>query len=250
MFCKIIGLLRIRGCSIFGARAVRRHGIRSCVFVATMVWRRNGARAVLRSKVQMVPGTVQGELVRRVLWSWTSIESASAWRRLATLAVLAAALLLPSLSASAQTCTTCTLYASTELNLRQDPSIGSPVLRFVPAGAPVHRTAGAEVNDYAPVTYDGVPGWVVALGLVASPDEVEPVTEPAPPATDANTRVTLSPLLLRGGPSAEAESILVMPEGATVTLTREGAENGYVTVDYDGQTGWAYADLLAEPGAR
>jgi hypothetical protein len=38
-----------------------------------------------------------------------------------------------------------------------------------------------------------------------------------------------------------------MPEGSLVTLTREGWENGYVTVDYGGAQGWAYADLLAEP---
>ncbi|MCC7023918.1 MAG: SH3 domain-containing protein [Thermomicrobiales bacterium] len=166
--------------------------------------------------------------------------------RIASLIVLLAALLLPPLGASAQTCTSCTLYAITELNLRQDPSIDAPVLRFVPAGSPVYRSAGAEVNGYAPVTYDDVPGWVVALGLVASPDEIEPV---APPAPDGDARVTLSPLLLRSGPSPDAEPILVMPEGATVTLTGEGAQDGYVTVDYDGQPGWAYADLLGEPGA-
>jgi SH3-like domain-containing protein len=38
-----------------------------------------------------------------------------------------------------------------------------------------------------------------------------------------------------------------VPAGAAVTLTREGAENGNVTVDYDGTLGWAYADLLGEP---
>jgi hypothetical protein len=42
----------------------------------------------------------------------------------------------------------------------------------------------------------------------------------------------------------EAEPILVIPHGGVVTLTREGAENGYVTVDYGGVRGWAYADLL------
>ncbi len=83
-------------------------------------------------------------------------------------------------------------------------------------------------------------------GNPASPDEIEPV---APPAPDGDARVTLSPLLLRSGPSPDAEPILVMPEGATVTLTGEGAQDGYVTVDYDGQPGWAYADLLGEPGA-
>ena len=157
---------------------------------------------------------------------------------------------------SAQTCTNCTLYARTELNLRQGPSLDAAVLRFIPAGAPVHRTTAAESNGYAPVTYDGVSGWVVALGLVATPEEIDAAaapatTAPAPsapapaPVASSETRVTLSPLMLRSGPAVDDEPILVIPEGARLTLTREGAESGYVTVDYDGVTGWVYADLIA-----
>jgi uncharacterized protein YraI len=155
---------------------------------------------------------------------------------------------------SAQTCTNCTLYARTELNLRQGPSLDAAVLRFIPAGAPVHRTTGAESNGYAPVTYDGVSGWAVALGLVATPEEIDAVAAPSAPAPSApapaassETRVTLSPLMLRSGPAVDDEPILVIPEGARLTLTREGAENGYVTADYDGVTGWVYADLIARP---
>jgi uncharacterized protein YgiM (DUF1202 family) len=164
-------------------------------------------------------------------------------------------------SAQSQSCTNCTLYARTELNLRQGPSLDAAVLRFIPAGAPVHRTTGAESNGYAPVAYDGVSGWAVALGLVATPEEIDPVaapattapapapatTAPAPaaPVTTSETRVALSPLLLRSGPTVDDEPILVIPEGARLTLTREGAENGYVTADYDGATGWVYADLIA-----
>jgi uncharacterized protein YgiM (DUF1202 family) len=164
-------------------------------------------------------------------------------------------------SAQSQSCTNCTLYARTELNLRQGPSLDAAVLRFIPAGAPVHRTTGAESNGYAPVTYDGVSGWAVALGLVATPEEIDPVaapattapapapatTAPAPaaPVTTSETRVALSPLLLRSGPTVDDEPILVIPEGARLTLTREGAENGYVTADYDGASGWVYADLIA-----
>lgn len=62
-----------------------------------------------------------------------------------------------------------------------------------------------------------------------------------------DTRVTLSPLMLRATPDAEAESIAGMPEGSLVTLTYEGSENGYIMVDYGGALGWAYADLLAAP---
>jgi uncharacterized protein YraI len=156
---------------------------------------------------------------------------------------------------SAQTCTNCTLYARTELNLRQGPSLDAAVVRFIPAGAPVHRTTGAESNGYAPVTYDGVSGWAVALGFVATPEEIDAVaapatTAPAPalapaPAASSEVRVTLSPLMLRSGPAVDDEPILIIPEGARLTLTREGAENGYVTANYDGVTGWVYADLIA-----
>jgi uncharacterized protein YraI len=159
------------------------------------------------------------------------------------------------LTGSAQTCTNCTLYARTELNLRQGPSLDAAVVRFIPAGAPVHRTTGAESNGYAPVTYDGVSGWAVALGFVATPEEIDAVaapatTAPAPalapaPAASSEVRVTLSPLMLRSGPAVDDEPILIIPEGARLTLTREGAENGYVTANYDGVTGWVYADMIA-----
>ena len=159
-------------------------------------------------------------------------------------------------SAQSQSCTNCTLYAITELNLRQQPSLDAAVLRFIPMGAPVHRTSGAVTNGYAPVTYDGVSGWAVALGLVATPEEVTaaavptttapaPAPAPAAPAATSEIRVTLAPLMLRSGPTVDAEPVLVIPEGALLTLTREGAEDGYVTVNYDGATGWVYADLIA-----
>src|SRR5215217_7915949 len=157
-------------------------------------------------------------------------------------------------SAQSQSCTNCTLYAITELNLRQQPSLDAAVLRFIPKGAAVHRGTGAVTNGYAPVTYDGVSGWAVALGLVATPEEAAAAVVPttpasaparAAPAATGEIRVTLTPLMLRSGPGVDAEPVLVIPEGARLTLTRAGAEGGYVTVDYDGATGWVYADLIA-----
>ena len=164
-------------------------------------------------------------------------------------------------SAQTQSCTNCTLYAITELNLRQEPSLDAAVLRFIPALAPVHRGTGAVTNGYAPVTYEGVSGWAVALGLVATREEAAAATVPATtaatttaptttapapaPAASSESRVTLTPLMLRSGPGVDAEPILVIPEGGRLTLTREGAADGYVTVDYDGATGWVYADLIA-----
>ena len=150
---------------------------------------------------------------------------------------------------SAQSCTNCTLYARTELNLREGPSLDSPVLRFIPVGAAVQRAAGAGSNGFAPVTYEGVSGWTVALGLVTTPEAIDATAAPSAPAEPApatsEIRVTLAPLMLRSGPGEDAEPILVIPEGGRLTLTRVGAENGYVTADYEGATGWVYADLIA-----
>ena len=151
-------------------------------------------------------------------------------------------------------CIDCVLYAYTDLNLRKGPAIDTVVLARVPKGAAVRRTAGAEINGYAPVTYAGIPGWVVALGLVTSPAAVEPDAAPAPvttptpapppPAAATNQRVTLSTLNLRAGPSPDAAVIATLPAGSVVTLTGAGAEGGYVTVDANGNSGWVYADLI------
>jgi uncharacterized protein YgiM (DUF1202 family) len=193
-----------------------------------------------------------------------SVRSNYRWRTvLQALAAFTVMLFLVTLnpaigSAQTQSCTNCTLYAITELNLRQEPSLTAPVLRFIPAQAPVHRGTGAVTNGYAPVTYEGVSGWAVALGLVATREEAAAATvptttaptttAPAPtpaPAASSEIRVTLTPLMLRSGPGVDAEQVLVIPEGGRLTLTREGAADGYVTVDYDGTTGWVYADLIA-----
>jgi uncharacterized protein YgiM (DUF1202 family) len=191
-----------------------------------------------------------------------SLRSIYRWRKvLQALAAFTMMLFLVTLnpaigSAQTQSCTNCTLYAITELNLRQQPSLDGEVLRFIPAQAAVHRESGAVTNGYAPVTYGGVSGWAVALGLVATPEESATATVPttttptttAPvpaPVASSEVRVALSPLMLRSGPGVDAEPVQVIPEGGRLTLTREGAQDGYVTVDYDGETGWVYADLIA-----
>jgi uncharacterized protein YraI len=171
-------------------------------------------------------------------------------RRIAVLAALLVSLALTPTTGVAQECTDCVISAATELNLRQDPSLEAPILHIVPEGTSLQQTAGDETNGYVPVSFDGVSGWVIADGLVPSPEAAAvgaAIVAPTVPTTTAEARVTLAPLLLRGGPSLEAEPILEMPEGAVVTLTREGAENGYVTVDFEGIVGWAYADFLGEP---
>jgi uncharacterized protein YraI len=156
---------------------------------------------------------------------------------------------------SAQSCTNCVVVAGVPLNLLQEPRLEATVMRTIPQGSLLVRGAGAATNRLVPVTYGGVSGWVIADGIFPAPKSIAgyaATASTAPPApsttTSSNARVTLAPLMLRSAPAMEAEPILVMPLGEVVTLTWEGAENGFVTVDYGGVRGWAYADLLAEPG--
>jgi uncharacterized protein YgiM (DUF1202 family) len=173
---------------------------------------------------------------------------------------------LPAFGAAQEaTCTECTVYTTQELNLRQDPSQDSAVLRIIPAGTELSRAPEADVEGYTPVTYDNVPGWVVSVGLEtpskgvgaastapepATTEEAEPTSEEVEPASVDTERVTLDALTLRSGPAIDTDAILIMPEGSIVTLTGEGSENGYVIVDFEGETGWAYADYLSEVSAQ
>jgi uncharacterized protein YraI len=166
--------------------------------------------------------------------------------------VLFALVLTPGMSV-AQTTDEWTAYTASDLNLRKGPGGSDAIFAVIPVGTRVERVNGTITNDYAPVTYNGITGWVFNGGLVATPEEVELANASAAPTDNElelfgnNLRVTLEPLMLRSGPDVEAEPILGMPQGSEVTLTQEGYENGYVTVDYGGEQGWAYADLLGKP---
>jgi uncharacterized protein YraI len=170
------------------------------------------------------------------------------------LSALALSVIQNTPAARAQSCTNCVVAAGVPLDLLQEPRLEAKVLRTVPQGGLLMRGAGAETNRLIPVTYGGVSGWVIADGIFPAPETAEryattagATAAPTPSATTStNARVTLVPLMLRSTPAMEAEPILVIPQGGAVTLTWEGAENGFVTVDYGGVRGWAYADLLGE----
>jgi uncharacterized protein YraI len=189
-------------------------------------------------------------MMSRATW-----PSGSVLRVVVVLSALAFSVIQTPPAADAQSCTTCVVAAGVPLNLLQEPKLEAKVLRTIPQGSLLMRGAGPETNRFVPVAYGGMSGWVIADGVFPAPEAERytttsgPTAAPPPSATTTTTdaRVTLAPLMLRGAPSMEAEPITVMPLGEMVTLTWEGAENGYVTVDYGGVHGWAYADLLGEP---
>ena len=141
--------------------------------------------------------------------------------------------------------------ALVDLNLRAGPSTEDAVLLVIPAGGSLTLTQEGAENGLVTAVFDGTSGWVAAE-FIARPDQVEGLaaSEPVESGGSADVsdqaRFALADLNLRAGPSTDDAVLLVIPAGATVTLTGEGAENGFVTVEYQGTVGWAAAEFLGE----
>ncbi len=123
------------------------------------------------------------------------------------------------------------------LNLRSGASTGSSVLDTMPDGAVVSLT-GQSVSNFLSVNYQGTSGW-------ASADYLD-IGGPAAQA-GASATVVDGSLNLRSSGSTNAGVLLVLPDGALVTLTGD-AYGGFLEVTYSGTTGWAFAPYLEAAG--
>lgn len=140
-----------------------------------------------------------------------------------------------------------TARTTTSLNFRTGPSTADPIIAVIPAGTTVTLT-GESSNGFLSVSYNGRNGWAYAPFLATGGAAPTPEPGPAPePAPTGSARVTTA-LNLRAGPSTADRSLTVMPAGATVSLTGQSA-NGFLSVSYNGTSGWAYADFLDTSGA-
>lgn len=127
-----------------------------------------------------------------------------------------------------------TAVVTERLNLRNGPSIDEPVIDVLPAGARV-TLSGQSINDYLFVTWNDQNGWAHREWL-----EVVSV-----PSENPSTATTTERLNMRTGAGLSYSVILVIPQGATVTLTGQ-EENGFHSISYNGQDGWAFGAYLAD----
>ncbi|MDQ4045613.1 MAG: SH3 domain-containing protein, partial [Chloroflexota bacterium] len=134
-------------------------------------------------------------------------------------------------AASAQIVPGSTATVTEPLNLREGASLADPVIAVMPAGATV-TLSGQEIGDYVFVTWGREKGWAHRSWL-----------DIRPPATSTETAITTDRLNLRAGASLGDRVLTVIPEGATVALTGQSA-NGFKSVTYEGQAGWAFAAYL------
>lgn len=125
------------------------------------------------------------------------------------LALLIAALALPS---SAFAATTATIRE--ELNLRRGPGTGYAIITTMPAGARI-TLAGEASEGWYPVQYNDLKGWAYAAYIA--------VGEAAPSESGGHGTATVVTALLnlRSGPGLRYDVVTELPYGTTVDILGE-----------------------------
>lgn len=127
------------------------------------------------------------------------------------------------------------MTTTANLRLRSGASLTSSVLLVMPRGATV-LTTGVTQNGFSQLTYQGTTGWASTQYLSSGGGTVL-----------GNMWVIGGALNLRSGPSTSNSVLLVMPNGAQVSVTGS-PENGFTPVRYNGMDGWAYTQYLSSSG--
>ena len=132
------------------------------------------------------------------------------------------------------------------LNLRSGPGTNNPVILVMPSGASVMLT-GETNNGFSALTYNGRSGWAASQYLSGGGSAPPPTNGGSSPGPTGSATVNTNGLNLRSQASTSSGVMAVMPNGAGVTLTGQ-RQNGFVSVTYNGQSGWAYEQYLTVGG--
>ncbi|MCA9877130.1 MAG: SH3 domain-containing protein [Thermomicrobiales bacterium] len=129
-----------------------------------------------------------------------------------------------------------------DVNLRSGPGESFQVVTTLPPSTSMTITGG-EILGYLPVKVDGMFGWVGSDWLTRGEVALQQ-TAGAPAANSApGTATAVQPTELLTGPAEEAGALSAIPAVSVVELTGQ-AQDGYLEVSYNGQTGWADAAYL------
>ena len=118
------------------------------------------------------------------------------------------------------------------VNLRAEASWDAAILGVVPADSDV-AVEGPAIAGFVPVTVEGVFGWIFGMYLDTGATQ---------------TATTTEDLTLRVAPSMDADAILRLGPGETVTLTA-GSSGDFVSVAVGGNYGWVLAAYLSLDGS-
>ena len=141
------------------------------------------------------------------------------------------------------------------ITLRPEPSTGSGEICQIPFGAAVSYMETAE-NGFYKIIYNGRTGYGLAAYLDREPqskpaESGDPVQVESAPAVSAQTLYVVNcneSITLRTSPNTGAGEICQIPLGAAVSFLGE-AGNGFYTIQYNGQTGYALASYLSGAAA-
>jgi uncharacterized protein YraI len=131
------------------------------------------------------------------------------------------------------------------LNLRSGPGTNYGVILVMEPGAYVEIVQNVQ-NGYYRVYYNGTSGWAAAAYLDRSGGGGQVSGGGGGGGSGGSATVT-SALNLRAGAGTGYSVLTVMPSGATVSLNGDSS-NGFLSVTYQGMSGWAYADFLSSGG--
>ena len=140
----------------------------------------------------------------------------------------------PAPAPSAPSTGTGTLRTTSDLNLRASPGLDGVIILVMPSGASV-TDLGGQQNGFRQVRYGSTTGWASGTYLTGTGTSG---------GTTTGARTATDDLNLRAGPGTGEAVLLVIPAGASVTVT--GAAAGeWLPVRYAGVAGWAFAAYLA-----
>ncbi len=129
------------------------------------------------------------------------------------------------------------------LNLRSGPSYSAGIVTVMPGDSRVTVT-GASQNGFYPITFGGTSGWALGDYLDIDAGEDPGSDNGGNPSPSGSATVIDGELNLRASASTAAAVLLVMPDGATVSLNGQSS-NGFLSVTYQGTRGWASATYLS-----
>lgn len=156
------------------------------------------------------------------------------------ISMIGAALFTGTRSASAASAVT-----TSAVNLRAGNRLTAKIRLVVPGGATVDVISGNRRGFYKAV-YSGVTGYIYADFLdFSGGGGGGGGGNGSGPTGSAQTTSSVN---LRSGPSTADGIILVVPRGATVSLTGS-TSNGFSSVSYQGSNGWIYTQFLGTVGA-
>lgn len=130
-----------------------------------------------------------------------------------------------------------------EVNLRGGPSTADEVLTVIPEGS-MAVVLGDQENGFVPVRYLGIDGWVASDYLNTGDTPTDGGGGGG--GDDDITATTTDDVNFRTGPGRSYDVIFVVPPGTEVILTGN-EENGFMSVEIDGQNGWISGAYLMVP---